>query len=59
MGEVVNLRLARKAKKRAGKERKAEANRTKFGRSKAEKQADQLEKARAERMLDGARLGDD
>lgn len=37
-GEVVNLRLARKRKAREEAEAAASANRTKFGRSKQEKQ---------------------
>ena len=59
MGEVINLRLARKAKKRSDKAREAEANRAKFGRSKAEKAAQHIEQARTERELDGKRRGDD
>lgn len=37
MGEVVNLRARRKAKARADKERQAEENRIRFGRSLAER----------------------
>lgn len=59
MAEIVNLRLARKARKRAGKEREAEANRAIFGRSKAQKQADRLGKDRATRLLDGAKRESD
>lgn len=55
MGEVVNLRLARKAKKRRDAEVEAAANRAAFGRTRAEKQADAAEKDRLARTLDGAK----
>ena len=55
MGEVVNLRRARKARAKAGGEAQAAANRAAFGRMKAEKQADAVEIARRERELDGAK----
>lgn len=54
MGDVVNLRLARKAKARDTAQGQAASNRAKFGRTKAEKQRDALGAARAERLLDGA-----
>jgi hypothetical protein len=56
MGEVVNLRTARKARDRAAKASTAEANRARFGRTKAEKQADLTEAMRREKLLDDARL---
>ena len=52
MAEIVNLRAARKARARSEREAEAEANRRKFGRTKAEKQADAAEKDRAGRALD-------
>ena len=55
MAELVNLRRARKARQRAGKEAQAAENRARFGRPKAEKR---LEAARAEkerRDLEGKR----
>lgn len=55
MGEVVNLRLARKAKARAGKEATAAANRAAFGRGKAEKAAARAAAQRAAHLLDGAK----
>ena len=55
MAEPINLRRARKAKMRAEKERAAEANRAKFGRTGAEKDLANTEKARTNRALDGAR----
>jgi hypothetical protein len=51
MGEIVNLRRARKAKSRADAEQKAAENRTRFGRSKAER-----ESAKANTALDTRRL---
>jgi hypothetical protein len=57
--EIINLNKVRKAKVRAEKERSAAANRTRFGRSKADRQAEELERDRARRELDGARREDD
>lgn len=57
MGEIVNLRRARKDRKREDADRKAEANRLAFGRSKAEKTSTALETSLAERRLSGHRLG--
>lgn len=59
MADIVNLREARKRKARAERERTAEANRLKFGRSKAEKKHSLMEKARGERAHDGHRRDDD
>lgn len=58
MAEIVNLRLARKAKARATKETIATANRAAFGRTKAEKQADRAAVTRLDRQLDGAKRED-
>lgn len=55
MGEVVNLRMARKAKKREEAEAQAATNRVAFGRNKAQRQADAQEKARIAKLLDGAK----
>ncbi len=59
MAEIVNLRMARKAKKRAAKERQAEANRARFGQSKAEKSAREQDDARAAKLLDGTKRDPD
>lgn len=59
MGEIINLRTARKARVRADKERAAEANRAKFGRTKGERQAQAQEEQRRERLLEGSRRGED
>lgn len=57
MGEVVNLRLARKRKARADGDAKAAANRALHGRSKSEKAAEKTARLRSEALLDGHRLG--
>jgi hypothetical protein len=49
MGEVVSLSKHRKAKERASRQRQAEANRAKFGRTKAAKSEDESEARRAEK----------
>jgi len=59
MGEIVNLKLARKRKDRAAKAEIAAANRSKFGRTKAEKALDAAEKQRETSRLDGHKRGDD
>ncbi len=56
MGEVVNLRLARKAAARAAKEAEAATNRAAHGRTRAERAVTKAEADRAERLLDGAKL---
>jgi len=53
MAEIINLRQARKARARTEKLAAAEANRQKFGRTKAEKLKDAAEKSQAEKRLDG------
>lgn len=58
MGDVVNFNKARKAKARSDARFIADANRAKFGRTKAEKERDRADKARAEKLLDGAKLDD-
>jgi hypothetical protein len=58
MGEVVNLRAARKAKVRAEAQTTAAANRAKFGRTKAERLTEEQDAARRDALLDGARRED-
>ena len=53
MGEVVNLRRARKSLERRREEVQAEQNRVSFGLSKAEKQLAEKVRAQATRNLDG------
>ncbi len=55
MAEVVNLRQARKAKRRAEAETTAAANRAAFGRTRAEKEVTTAELDRRARDLDNAR----
>lgn len=57
--EIVNLNRARKAKARVDREAAAAENRVRFGRSKAEKEAERQEKRLAERHLDGHRRDGD
>ena len=56
MADIVNLRRARKAKVRQTAEAEAEANRLKYGRSKAEKSVTQADQKQAVKMLDRHRL---
>lgn len=58
MAEIISLSKARKAKARTEKEAAAEANRQKFGRTKAEKLKDAAEKALAEKHIEGHKRED-
>ncbi|MDX8532142.1 DUF4169 family protein [Mesorhizobium sp. VK25A] len=55
MGEVVNLRQARKQKARTEKERQASENRALHGRSKLERERDRLTSQKAEKFVAGHR----
>ncbi|WP_224549775.1 DUF4169 family protein [Mesorhizobium sp. CA16] len=55
MGEVVNLRQARKQKARTEKERRAGENRALHGRSKSERELDRLTSQKAEKFVAGHR----
>ena len=55
MTAPVNLNQARKAKAKADARTAAVENRVKFGRTKAEKDRDTMDAARAARLIDGAR----
>lgn len=59
MADVINLRLARKAKVRSGKEAQAAANRALFGEVKGMRQLRETEADRATRSLDGAKRDKD
>ena len=59
MGEVVNLRQARKRKARAERERTAEANRLKHGQPKSQKDRTRLEEDRARRAHEAHRRDDE
>ena len=56
MGEIVNLRRARKRKERQREEAVADQNRIVFGRSKAERRLTQTERATAEANLEAHRI---
>ncbi len=59
MADIINLRLARKARGRQAAETEAAANRAKFGRIRREKQASRAEALRVDKLLDGAKREDD
>ena len=54
MGEIVNLRKARKAKQHAAAAAQVAANRERHGRTSAEREQQRLDVERAKRELDGA-----
>ena len=59
MADIINLRLARKARGRQAADAEAAANRAKFGQTRQEKQASRAEALRADKLLDGAKREDD
>ena len=59
MAEILNLRRARKDKARREREAEADANRRRFGRTKAEKAADTEARERAQREIDGKKIDRD
>lgn len=56
MADIINLKDRRKRKAREQKESDAAAKRLMFGRTKGEKQRDEIEASTNIRRLDGARL---
>jgi hypothetical protein len=52
MADIINLNKARKARTRADEGVRAQENRVRFGRTKAQKQADAAETAIVTRLLD-------
>ena len=56
MADVVNLNRFRKMREREDREKVAEANRVRFGRTKAEKQRDRQERERQAGELDGKKV---
>ena len=56
MAEVINLRMARKRRDRAAREKDAASARAQHGVGRAEQQARKAEDTRARRQLDGAKL---
>ena len=59
MGEVVNLRKWRRAKAKEEEASQAAANRTAFGRTRAQKRRDEAEQAQRSSLLDAAKLETD
>ena len=55
MAEIVNLRMARKARERRDKDAAAAANRAAHGRSLAERTAAERERQKLDRTVEGAR----
>ena len=56
MAEIINLRMARKAKTRSEAEKQAGQNRVKFGQTKAEKLVRKAEEVRAGKAHDAGRI---
>jgi len=56
--EIVNLRRVRKAKERTDREARADVNRARFGRTKAERQGEAARSRLAERQLDAHKRGE-
>jgi hypothetical protein len=56
MGDIVNLRRARKRKDRRREETDAATNRLLFGTTKAERRARESERTKAERELDARQI---
>ena len=56
MGDVINLNKMRKARAKDVARTTATENRARFGRTKAEKDREKLEKARTDRLIDGAKI---
>ena len=58
MGEIINLRKARKAKSRGEAANAAAENRIRHGRTAAQRENDRLQAERDARKLDGAQTTD-
>lgn len=56
MAEIINLNKVRKAKAAVDKAAQADANRARFGRTKAQKQADAEQAYRRAQLLDDSKL---
>lgn len=54
--EIINLRQVRKRREREAKAAEAESNRARFGRTRAERERDEIGEARTRQHLDGHRL---
>lgn len=58
MADVVNLNQFRKAKARTDKSKQAQDNRSKFGRTKADKAKDEKARTKQSDVLDGKEITD-
>jgi Domain of unknown function (DUF4169) len=56
LAEILNLRLARKAKARKEAEQQAQQNRVIFGQTKAEKTLRKAQKQRLDKVLDAGKI---
>jgi len=59
MGDLVNLNKARKTRAKDAARAAADANRAKYGRTKAERERDRADAGRLERIVEGAKLEKD
>ncbi len=59
MAKIVNLRQARKAKARSEARAEADGKAARHGRTKGEKAAEEADRARAARDLEGKRIDDE
>ena len=59
MAEIINLRQARKAKRRADAAEVAASNRARHGRTRAEREREDMEQTRARTELDGKKISED
>ena len=57
-GEIINLNRARKTRAKLARVADADANRVRFGRTRAERKAQDTEVGRREAVLDGAKRTD-
>lgn len=57
--EIVNLNKFRKTREKAAKERDSEENKIRFGRTKAEKKAEEKARKRSEQQLDQTAMTDE
>jgi Domain of unknown function (DUF4169) len=58
-GEIINLRRARKRRAREDDAARAAENRARFGRTKAQKERDEIERQRLVNVVDGAERAPD
>jgi hypothetical protein len=56
MGDLVNLKRFKKRSEREQAAKQADSNRTRFGRTRSERERDELHASRADRILDQHRI---